>query len=55
MIKSFKCKEIEKTFHGRFSPKLPQLTSVRRIAQGKRRRDTDYQRTSCSYFGDEKT
>ncbi len=25
MIKSFKCKETEKLFFGRFSPKLPQL------------------------------
>jgi toxin HigB-1 len=30
MIKSFKCKETEKLFHGRFSPKLPQ--SIQRTA-----------------------
>jgi proteic killer suppression protein len=30
MIKSFKCKETEKLFHGNFSKKLPQ--SIQRIA-----------------------
>ena len=35
MIKSFKCKETEKLFHGRFSAKLPQ--AIQRTAVIKRK------------------